>query len=151
MKILPNLTRLRETFCQEYILDLNGAQAAIRAGYSPNGANVRAAKLLAVDNVKERVQSLMDARAAATRIDAEYVIKVIRKTIEQCQAQDKPDHANILRGAELLGRHLRLFTDRVEIINDYDNLTDQEVERELAAAQQENDCVRAETDEVTKH
>ena len=142
------LIKKHEAFCQEYIKDLIGAQAAIRAGYSKHTARITASKLLTKPNVKERIQSLMDARSKATRIDAEYVIKTITKTILQCQEQDKPDHANILRGIELLGRHLRLFTDRVQVINDYDSLSDQEVERELAAAQQENSSVKAETEEV---
>jgi len=48
----------RERFCQEYVIDHNGRQAAIRAGYSEKTANEQAAQLLAILNIKARVEEL---------------------------------------------------------------------------------------------
>lgn len=48
----------QERFCQEYVLDRNGTQAAIRAGYSPRTANEQAAQILASISVQQRVQQL---------------------------------------------------------------------------------------------
>ena len=39
------MTNKQEKFCQEYMIDLNATQAAIRAGYSPKTANEQAGRL----------------------------------------------------------------------------------------------------------
>lgn len=41
------MTDKQARFCEEYMIDLNATQAAIRAGYSPKTANEQAARLLA--------------------------------------------------------------------------------------------------------
>lgn len=69
------LTPKQAAFCREYLIDLNGTQAAIRAGYSKKTANEQAAQLLAKLNVQEYLKTLMDERAEKTKIDAEWVIK----------------------------------------------------------------------------
>lgn len=40
------LTDRQKTFCEEYLIDLNATQAAIRAGYSPATANRIGSRLL---------------------------------------------------------------------------------------------------------
>ena len=47
-----------ELFCQEYIIDGNGAQSAIRAGYAVKGANAHGSRLLAIDSIKVRIEEL---------------------------------------------------------------------------------------------
>ncbi len=49
----------RRRFCEEYAVDLNGAQAAIRAGYAPGSAKVTASRLLTDANVRARVDRLI--------------------------------------------------------------------------------------------
>jgi len=41
-----HLTAKQERFCREYVIDLNGTQAAIRSGYSSKGADVQACRML---------------------------------------------------------------------------------------------------------
>lgn len=75
---LPDLTRpsaRRDAFIQEYIVDLNGAQAAIRAGYAANSSSVTAARLLADDRVKVLIKAAMDARAKRTEITQDKVLR----------------------------------------------------------------------------
>jgi phage terminase small subunit len=62
------LTRRQRRFVDEYLLDLNGAQAAIRAGYSVNGADQQASELLTIDKVKAAVD-----RAIAHRVNRVHV------------------------------------------------------------------------------
>lgn len=50
------LTPKQKAFVKEYVLDFNGAQAAIRAGYSKNGAKVQASLLLTNINVAKAIQ-----------------------------------------------------------------------------------------------
>ena len=68
-----------EAFCQEYMKDLNGAQAAIRAGYSENAANVKGAQLLAIVSIQERIKELKDERQSRTQITADMVIQELAK------------------------------------------------------------------------
>jgi phage terminase small subunit len=133
----PKLNEKRKRFCEEYVVDLNGTQAAIRAEYSAKTANEQAARLLADVSVQEYIQELMNARAERVQINADYVLNTIVETIERCRqvesVRDKKgervlvqtpdgelaaafvfDAKNVLKGTELLGRHLKMFTDKVE-------------------------------------
>lgn len=125
---MADLTPKQERFIQEYLIDLNGTQAAIRAGYSAKTANEQASALLAKPNIAAEVQKLMDKRSEDLGIDAKYVLQTIKNTIERCsQAEQvkaadgtvsgeyKFDSAAVLKGAELLGKHLKLFTDKTEV------------------------------------
>lgn len=121
----------QQLFIKEYLVDLNGTQAAIRAGYSEKTANEQSARLLAKVSIKEQVQIEMDKRSQRTAINADYVLTTIQDTIERCKQAEpvyemvdgekvptgeyKFEHVGVLRGCELLGKHLKLFTDKVEI------------------------------------
>ncbi len=72
---MKQLTPKQELFCREYLKDLNGTQAAIRAGYSEKTANEQASRLLANVNVQKFVAELKTARAEQTGIDAAYVLR----------------------------------------------------------------------------
>lgn len=64
-----------DVFVQEYLVDLNGYRAAIRAGYSPRSARQTASELLAEPHVQAKVQAAMDARAERTGITADRVLE----------------------------------------------------------------------------
>jgi len=109
---MTELTPKQAQFCQEYLIDLNATQAAIRAGYSKNGAEVTGCKLLTNAKVARLIQELKDARSERTEITADYVLTGIRETTEQARSEDKLSES--FRGYELLGKHLKLFTEKVE-------------------------------------
>ncbi len=69
-----NWTPKREQFCIEYIVDFNGAQAAIRAGFAQKGAAKAAFDLMQKPEIAERVMQLIQARSNRTEIDADYVL-----------------------------------------------------------------------------
>lgn len=48
------MTAKQLAFCQEYVVDKNGTQAAIRAGYSDKTANEQASRLLTNVNIKKK-------------------------------------------------------------------------------------------------
>lgn len=68
------LTTKQERFCQEYLIDCNGTQAAIRAGYSPAYANTQASKMLALEEIKKRIEELQADRQLRTEIKADRVV-----------------------------------------------------------------------------
>lgn len=65
----------QDRFCQEYLIDLIGSQAAIRAGYSERSAEVQAARLLRDDRVKRRIAELKAERQERTKIDADWLVQ----------------------------------------------------------------------------
>ena len=64
-----------DVFVREYLIDLNGRQAAIRAGYSPGSARQTASELLATPEVQESLTKAMVERAKRTGIDADQVLQ----------------------------------------------------------------------------
>ena len=67
--------RKHELFCREYIIDLNGTQAAIRADFSEKTANRIASRLLSRVDIQTRIAELRSVRIEEVRIDANYVLK----------------------------------------------------------------------------
>ncbi len=125
---LTALTPKQQRFVAEYLLDLNATAAYKRAGYASKGnaAEVSACQLLSNPKVAKAVQSAMNKRSDELDIDAKYVLSTIKETIERCRqavpvrnadgdtGEYKFDSTAVLKGAELLGRHLKMFTDKIE-------------------------------------
>jgi phage terminase small subunit len=128
----------QKLFVAEYLVDLNATQAAIRAGYSVDTARSIGSENLTKPDIASAIQAEMDKRAERTKVSADYVLNTILDTIERCK-QAKPvtykngdpvltetpegnlaqayafDSNAVLKGAELLGKHLKMFTDKSEI------------------------------------
>ena len=110
------LTDRQVKFCEEYLLHLNGVEAAIAAGYSPTSAKTRAHHLLRHPLVQDLIQKKMHQRSIRTQITSDSVLTDIQETISQLIAEDPiKNAAMIFKGNELLGKHLKLFTDRIEV------------------------------------
>lgn len=69
------LTARQQRFVEEYLVDLNGTQAAIRAGYSHRTANEQSARLLAKASIQEAIQAAKQERAKRTEITADRVLR----------------------------------------------------------------------------
>jgi phage terminase small subunit len=117
------LTPKQKKFAKEYQKDLNGKQAAIRAGYSPKTAKEIASENLTKPNVAQEINKDLDKTLEKLGIDAEYILGGIKKTIERCEEEEKHDAGAILKGFELLGKYksLKLWTDKVEHSGDKEN------------------------------
>ena len=72
------LTDKQEMFCQEYMVDLNGTQAAIRAGYSEDTAKTIAGQNLSKLIIQERLSELKKSRSEKVEISAEMVVKELK-------------------------------------------------------------------------
>lgn len=64
----------QSAFVDEYLIDLNATQAAIRAGYAKNNAHVTASRLLSNDKIKVELTKRKQLRAERTKVDADYVL-----------------------------------------------------------------------------
>ena len=129
---MANLTPKQQRFVEEYLIDLNATQAAIRAGYSPRTANEQGAQNLAKLSISEAIAEAQAKREERTQITQDYVLTNIQKVIERCMQVQQVDNCltqtedgelaqafmfkeqGALKGLELLGKHLGMFKDKVE-------------------------------------
>lgn len=73
------LTAKQQRFVDEYLIDLNATQAAIRAGYSKKTANEQGSRLLANVSVSSAVAESMKSRSNRTGITQDMVLKELAK------------------------------------------------------------------------
>ena len=73
------MTGKQNRFVEEYLIDLNATQAAIRAGYSPKTANEQGARLLANASIRAAVDKAEAERSRRTGINQDRVIREIAK------------------------------------------------------------------------
>jgi phage terminase small subunit len=135
---MAELTMKQKCFVEEYLVDLNATQAAIRADYSPKTARAIGAENLTKPDIAEAVTEAMANRSERTKVDQDWVLDAIVSTVKRCQQAmpitDKNgepvmvetpngnmapaykfDAAAVLRGAELAGKHLGMFKDKVDL------------------------------------
>lgn len=72
---MANLTPKQQRFVEEYLIDLNATQAAIRAGYSEKSAQEIGAENLSKPMVAKAIQEALQERKERVQIDADYVLK----------------------------------------------------------------------------
>jgi len=76
---MARLTAKQQRFVDEYLIDLNGTQAAIRAGYAPNSAKEIASENFTKPNISAAVSKAMAERSRRTGITADRVLEEIAK------------------------------------------------------------------------
>lgn len=107
------LTPKQAAFVQEYLKDLNGTQAAIKAGYSEKTAAEQASRLLSNVKVQEAVTKGREKLAARAEVTAE---RVLNGLLAEATADDGPTCKTArVKAWELLGKHLGLMTDRSKV------------------------------------
>ena len=90
------LTDKQQRFVEEYLIDLNATQAAIRAGYSSRTADSQAVQLLRKTQVQEAIAAGKQERSEKTAIDATYVLNRLIE-IDQMDVLDiMDDDGNML-------------------------------------------------------
>ena len=128
------LTEKQKRFCDEYLIDLNATQAAIRAGYSKKTAftigNENLKKPYIKNYIDERLKQLEDERIAKADEVLKYLTSVMRNEVKEEVVViegigDGCSEARTIKkdmsakdrnkAAELLGKRYRLFTEKVEV------------------------------------
>lgn len=149
------MTPKQKRFIEEYLIDLNATQAAIRAGYSPATAKDIGCENLAKPNISTRIAQEMAERSKRTGVNADRVIQELAKiafinaadVIDSKTATIKSDAspddtaaiqsvkvktfgedglereikmADKIKALELLGKHLGMFKDKIEVSGSLD-------------------------------
>ena len=131
---MAKLSERQKRFCNEYLIDLNVTQAAIRAGYTPKYANKKVYALLDKPEIKEyldqQLKKIEDKKIADAKEVMQYLTSVMRNELteevvvvegegEGCSSAVtvKKDISarDRNKAAELLGKRYRLFTDKMEV------------------------------------
>lgn len=76
---MAKLTKKNEVFCEEYLIDLNATQAAIRAGYSVESAGSIGSELLKKPEIRARIDKEMAERSKRTGINADRVLRELAR------------------------------------------------------------------------
>lgn len=146
------MTSKQKRFCEEYLIDLNATQAAIRAGYSPESAYSIGSENMKKPEIRARIDKAIAEQSKRTGVNADRVIRELAKigfvnpddvfdtktaTIKDDATRDDtaaiasvrvktiPTQdgvgvereiklADKTKALELLGKHLGIFTDKVE-------------------------------------
>ncbi len=136
---MAKMTAKQRRFCDEYLIDLNATQAAIRAGYSQKYANTNASKLLQITTINEFIEKRMAEKESALIADQDEVLKYLTSvmrgesqseivvvegigmgTSEARTMQKAPDEKERLKAAELLGKRYGLYKDTINEVVDMD-------------------------------
>lgn len=101
-----------ERFIAEYLVDGNGTRAAIAAGYSAHNAKSQANQLLRRPRVAAEIKRRQRVLAKKLELTAEKVLGDIERIANKAERAKK--YGDAIKGKELLGKHLKLFTEKHE-------------------------------------
>lgn len=121
---MAKLTPRQAAFVQEYLVDLNATQAAIRAGYSEKTAYRTGADNLRKPQIAAAIEAAQSERAERVQVTAEEVLQRLAEIARgevRTEVATKvgivdlpPSFSDRNRALELLGKHLGMFTDKLE-------------------------------------
>lgn len=116
------LTPKQQRFVEEYIVDLNATQAAIRAGYSERRASEIGYQLLQKTTVQEAISAAQQARSERTELTQDWVIEKLRREAEG-RGQDTSSSARVA-ALKLLGLHRGMFPKKLQVTGKDDGPVD---------------------------
>ncbi len=126
---MAKLTAKQQRFCDEYLIDLNATQAAIRAGYSKKFAGQNADKILKNTNVKEYIKNRMDEKEKELIADQDEILRYLTAVMRGTETDEQyvvgaeggvekisvRKQVNQLKAAEMLAKRYGLLIDKMEV------------------------------------
>lgn len=131
---MAKLTAKQQRFCDEYLIDLNAKQAAIRAGYAEKRASEQAYQLLHKTTVKKYIEERMEEKEKTLIADQDEVLRYLTAVLrgesqsteivvegkgegrsEARTMQKEPSEKDRLKAAELLGKRYGIYTESVDV------------------------------------
>lgn len=137
-KGVVKLTDKQKRFIEEYLVDLNATQAAIRAGYSERTAYSIGEENLKKPEIKRAIEEAQLNRSSRVQITQDDVIRMLIENIEKSSgtkqvvitqtrksedgefvgddvAQFVYEPSSVNKALELLGKHLGMFKDKLDV------------------------------------
>ena len=126
---MAKLTAKQQRFVDEYLIDLNATQAAIRAGYSKGTAYSIGVENLRKPEIQKRIQERMNAKEASLIATQDEILKYLTSVmrgesmsavivVEDGLPREMGKHPNEkerLQAAELLGKRYGLYVEKVDL------------------------------------
>ena len=115
------LTPKQQRFIEEYVVDCNATQAAIRAGYSKKTANRIASHLLSKIDIQEaialkrqKISLKTNYDAVSWRKDMMEIKRILSQTVvlgesEEGAVESFTDATNLMKCMDMLGKHLGAY------------------------------------------
>lgn len=130
---MANMTTKQKRFCDEYLIDLNATQAAIRAGYSKKTANRIATENLSKPVIKDYISARMAEKENKLIAQQDEVLQYLTAVLRGESASEivvvegagegrsaartmkkAPDEKERLKAAELLGKRYGIYTEKID-------------------------------------
>ena len=134
------LTPKQQRFCDEYLIDLNGTKAAIRSGYSQKTAGQIAEENLKKPEIVEYLNEKRQALQEKLDISQEWVLKRLKEISDRCMQAEpvmmfngdewvesgeyKFDSTGANKSTELIGKHLGMFVQKIDMTTKGESLND---------------------------
>lgn len=104
------MTPKQQRFVQEYLVDLNATQAAIRAGYSEPSAYAIGVENLRKPQIQALIKEAQQERAVRSGLTQDYVLARLQVEAEFSDKGSSPGAR--VKALELIGKHLGMFIER---------------------------------------
>lgn len=130
---MTKMTAKQQRFCDEYLIDLNATQAAIRAGYSEKTARSIGQENLTKPVIKEYIKNRMDEKEEELIADQNEVLRYLTAVLRGEEKDERmvfgrdgvdtfevKNQENQMKAAELLGKRYGLYKDTINEVVDMD-------------------------------
>ena len=109
---MANLTPKQQRFVEEYLIDLNATQAAIRAGYSEKTAKEIGSENLTKPNIAKAIAEAQEKLSNKAQVTVEMVVQGLLNEAKDL-SEGSTQSARVSAWAHL-GKHLGMFKDKIE-------------------------------------
>ena len=116
---MANLTPKQQRFVEEYLIDLNATQAAIRAGYSEKTAKEIGSENLTKPNIAKAITEAQEKLSNKAQVTVEMVVQGLLNEAKDL-SEGSTQSARVSAWAHL-GKHLGMFKDKIEHSGDPNN------------------------------
>ena len=131
---MAKMTAKQQRFCDEYLIDLNATQAAIRAGYSAKYANTNASKLLQITVIKNFLAERMAEKESNLIASQDEVLRFLTAVMRGEEKDERiitnadgeredigrRKQLHQLQAAEMLAKRYGLLVEKVDVDGDMD-------------------------------
>ena len=141
---MAKLTAKQQRFVEEYLIDLNATQAAIRAGYSVKTASEQGSQNLSKLNIQQQISKAMAERSKRTGVNQDRVVFELSRiafvkmtdivnsqgvinpeateddlacieSIKYKESHSDSKFSSKLKALELLGKHLGMWNEKMDV------------------------------------